>query len=217
MAEQPQVFAESRVIPMFPTCVWLHDLKPEDSGPINAQILPAIEDMIAQQRTGEAGQTWQTHHDLHLRPEFERFVACARRATKGVLDFLQVDYGAFQITGCWANVNTPGSAHRPHSHPNNYLSGVYYAQVPETSDGLLFHEPRPQTMVMAPKVKKVTELTNSDFKLEVQVGRLLIFPSWLRHSVAKTGAAGDRVSVSFNVMLSNYAEDYSPPRWSRQG
>ena len=215
MAEQVQVFADSRVITMFPTCVWLHDLKPEDYGPINEQILPAIKDMIGRQRENEEGRTWQTHHDLHQHAEFKRLIAFARRATQGVLDFLQVDYSDFQITGCWANVNPPRSSHRPHSHPNNFLSGVYYAQVPETSDGLVFHEPRQQAMIMSPKVKMVNELTNSDFKLDVQTGRLVIFPAWLWHSVARTGAAGDRVSVSFNVMLSNYAEDFSPPRWSR--
>jgi hypothetical protein len=34
------------------------------------------------------------------------------------------------ITGCWANVNPPGSYHPTHNHPNNFLSGVYYVDIP---------------------------------------------------------------------------------------
>ena len=210
-----QPFADSRVFAMFPTCVWLHDLKPEDYQPINQRILPIIKDLLARQGELEANRTWQTHHDLHHREEFQDLIGFARTATRNVLDFLLVDYADFQITGCWANLNPPRSEHRPHIHPNNYLSGVYYAQVPDKTDGLVFHEPRAQALVMQPKVKKVTDPTNSEYKIDVRQGRLFVFPSWLRHSVQKTSASGERVSVSFNIMLSSFAEEFSPPRWSK--
>ena len=51
-------------------------------------------------------------------------------AARGVARFLQVDQYPMDITGCWANVNPPGSYHPMHHHPNNYLSGVYYVAVP---------------------------------------------------------------------------------------
>lgn len=216
MVEQANVFAHTQMIQLFPTCVWLHDLKPEEYEPINRRIVPIIRELMERQGTPEKGLTWQTHHDLHYRDEFESFIVIARKATAGVLDHLQIDYTDFQITGCWANVNAPQSVHRPHIHWNNYLSGVYYAQVPETADGLIFYEPRAQALVISPKVKKLTHLTGSEANVDVREGRLLIFPSWLRHSVAQTRATSDRISVSFNVMLSSYAEEFSPPRWSKR-
>ena len=217
MVEQGQVFADTQMLQLFPTCVWQHDLKPEDFEPINRRILPTIRELIKRQETSKQGLTWQTHHDLHHRDEFEGLIVFARKAARGVLDLLQVDYTDFQITGCWANVNPPQSGHRSHTHPNNYLSGVYYVQVPETADGLVFHEPRAQSLVISPKVKKLTYLTGSEANLDVREGRLFIFPSWLGHSVAMTRAAGDRISVSFNIMLSSFAEEFSPPRWSNRG
>ena len=36
----------------------------------------------------------------------------------------------------------------------------------------------------------------------------------VQHSVAFTRGEGERISVSFNFMLSNYTEEFSPPRWS---
>ena len=216
MVEQGRAFAATQLVQLFPSCIWQHDLKPEDHETIKRRVLPAIGELIARQDTSDRHLTWQTHHDLHRHEAFEDLIAFARRAASGVLDHLQVDYAEFQITGCWANVNPPQSLHRPHSHPNNYLSGVYYVQVPDTADGLVFHDPRAQALVISPKVKKLSPLTGSEASLEVREGRLFIFPSWLNHSVAKTRAEGDRISVSFNVMLSAFAEDFSPPRWSRR-
>ncbi len=218
MAEQPQAFADARVLPIFPTCVWLHDLKPEDYQPINAAIVPKIEALIEPRAETIKAGIWQTNHDLHRLDEFQRLVTVIRRATHGALDFLQIDYGEFQITGCWANVNPPGTGHRPHTHPNNLLSGVYYARTPPRSGGLLLHDPRQQATVLTPKVKRVTDATASEVRLDVQEGRLVIFPAWLEHSVVKSEAdsEGERISISFNIMLSEYAEEYSPPRWSRR-
>ncbi len=80
MVEQGQKNATTQVLQLFPTCVWLHDLKPEDHEPINRRILPTIREIIKRQRTPEEGLTWQTHHDLHHRDEFEDLVVFARAA-----------------------------------------------------------------------------------------------------------------------------------------
>ena len=47
-------------------------------------------------------------------------------AAKGATDFLKIAEEGLEITSCWANINTKGGTTKPHTHPNNYLSGVYY-------------------------------------------------------------------------------------------
>ncbi len=79
MAEQPQAFADARVLSIFPTCVWLHDLKPEDYQPINAAIVPKIEALIEPRAETIKAGIWQTNHDLHRLDEFRRLVAVIRR------------------------------------------------------------------------------------------------------------------------------------------
>ena len=64
MVEQGQAFAHTQLVQLFPTCVWLHDLKPEDYEPINRRILPVIAELVDRQGSGSQGTTWQTHHDL---------------------------------------------------------------------------------------------------------------------------------------------------------
>ncbi|HIB81539.1 MAG TPA: hypothetical protein EYO55_06085, partial [Gammaproteobacteria bacterium] len=63
----------------------------------------------------------------------------------------------------------------------------------------------------------VTELTadNTDqVVVTVNDGTLLVFPSWLSHSVDINSSNQTRISISFNVMFSEYAETLSQPLWS---
>ncbi len=49
--------------------------------------------------------------------------------------------------------------------------------------------------------------------VKVSDGTLLMFPSWLPHSVDASGSAKTRISVSFNLMPSAYTERMSKPLW----
>ena len=53
-------------------------------------------------------------------------------------------------------MSTTGAGHRMHSHPNNFLSGVYYVQTHEGADSINFHDPRPQTGIIRPPVTGLT-------------------------------------------------------------
>ena len=115
------MFAESKVLSFFPTGVWTHVLAPEDYEPLNPRLKTKIYELMA--ALPESAR--QTSNDLQNLPEFEELVAYMSHATKGVPDFLQLEYGDFQITGCWANVREKGAPeHKAHAHPNNFLSGV---------------------------------------------------------------------------------------------
>ena len=62
----------------------------------------------------------------------------------------------------------------------------------------------------------VTGLTaeNTDqVVVKVWNGTLLMFPSWLMHSVDANRSDKTRISISFNVMFSEYAENMSQPLW----
>ena len=115
---------------LFPTTVWIVDLKAAEAAPFNARLKAEIETIISPRPKVPAGSNWQTPQDLHTRPAFADFVKLVETAARGVARFLQVDQHPMTITGCWANINPPGAYHPTHNHPNNYLSGVYYVAVP---------------------------------------------------------------------------------------
>ncbi len=125
-----------------------------------------------------------------------------QRAAEAVLDFLKIGSGALEITGCWANVSSPGAHHRMHTHPNNFLSGVYYVRVANGTDTINSHDPMPQAAIIRPAVTRLT---------------LILFPAWLPHSVDTSRSDRKRISVSFNLMFASYAETMSAPLWGTSG
>ncbi len=44
-------------------------------------------------------------------------------------------------------------------------------------------------------------------------GTLLMFPSYLEHSVDANTSEEERISISFNVMFSSFTENLSKPLW----
>jgi uncharacterized protein (TIGR02466 family) len=106
-----------------------------------------------------------------------------------------------------------GAEHRLHSHPNNYLSGVYYVRTQPGADTINFHDPRPQTGVIRPPVTALTVENTDQVVVRVADGTLLLFPSYLAHSVAASTGAGERVSISFNLMFPAFTENLSRPLW----
>ena len=52
--------------------------------------------------------------------------------------------------------------------------------------------------------------------VHVPTGTLLMFPAWLQHSVDPNRSESRRISISFNVMFSAYAENISRPLWGNE-
>ena len=134
-------------------------------------------------------------------------------AQKGILRFLRIGCDAFEITGCWANVLAKGAAHKAHSHPNNFLSGVYYVRTHPGTDTLNFHDPRNQAGVIRPPVVELTAENADQVVVRVKNGTLLVFPSYLQHSVDANVSEEERISISFNIMFSSFTENLNKPLW----
>jgi uncharacterized protein (TIGR02466 family) len=198
---------------LFPTQVFVHRLEEEIYRPLNTTLL-AVLDKVAEDAKVPPGKQLQTSSTFHLRPEAKPLVEIIETATRGVLDFLTVRHAGFEITSCWANLSPTGASHPRHCHPNNFLSGVYYAAVAEGADTISFDDPRPHWMFMAPERKEQRPELSNTVVMTVQPGTLLIFPSWLFHYVEPNTSATTRVSISFNVMFSSFAETISTIKWN---
>ena len=146
-------------------------------------------------------------------PNLANLVSCINHAVEGVLRFLKIGYDDFAITGCWANVNTKGASHRMHSHPNNFLSGVYYVQTDHGADTINFHDPRHQTGIIRPPVKELTRENTGSGRRQCNRRYAACFSVL---SPTLRGCERERhrsISVSFNVMFTSFTERMSKPGW----
>ncbi|RST48680.1 2OG-Fe(II) oxygenase family protein [Variovorax sp. MHTC-1] len=203
----------SDVIPMFPSLVWKVQIEASLRDALAQSILAALADMRRGLPSLEAGRGWQSGQALHEREDFRDLVSCVRRGVTSILRFLRIGHDAFEITACWATVLAKGAAHKIHSHPNNFLSGVYYVRTQPGSDTINFHDPRRQTAVIRPPVVELTADNTDQVVVKVRNGALLMFPSFLEHSVDANLSEEERISVSFNVMFSSFTQQLSKPLW----
>ena len=203
----------SEVIPIFPTLLWKIRLEPQLREGIDAKILGALEALRGGLPTLEPGRGWQSQQALHEHEDFRDLMACVGDAARSVLRFLCIGYDAFEITGCWATVLANGAIHKVHSHPNNFLSGVYYVRIQSGSDTINFHDPRSQTRIIRPPVVELTAENTDQVVVRVTNGTLLMFPSYLEHSVDTNVSGEERISISFNIMFTSFTEQLSKPLW----
>jgi uncharacterized protein (TIGR02466 family) len=195
---------------LFPTPLWVVDLPAADAVTFNAKLKTEIESIISPRPKVPTGSNWQTPQDLHTRPAFADFTKLVEMVAKSVAQYLQVEQFPMMITGCWANINPPGTYHPTHNHPNNYLSGVYYVASPVTGSQILFQDPRP---VMIMPRSKLSRVTANAAVTQTPAGRMVLFPSWLRHHVPSNDGTTERISIAFNLMFTNFAETLATPMW----
>ena len=198
---------------MFPSLVWKTQIESGLRDAMCAPILKTLADMRRGNPLLDAGQGWQSAQDLHENESLRELVSCIHRCAASVLRFLRIGKTELEITGCWATVLARGASHTLHSHPNNFLSGVYYVRTGEGADTINFHDPRRQADVIRPPVVELTRENTDQVVVRVSDGMLLLFPSYLEHSVDANRSDGERISISFNLMFSSFAQRLSKPLW----
>jgi uncharacterized protein (TIGR02466 family) len=206
-------FESRELLPLFPTFVWKTDLNPGDFQPLNRQIIETLAGLGAPLNSLRPGENWQSDHDLHRKPGFSGLTDCVDAAAAELLKTLHIPHQLL-ITGCWANVNAPGTGHRLHSHRNNFLSGAYYVQVQDGADSINFYDPKPQAGVLRPQAGAPTEFNTEVAMVRVATGSLILFPAWLQHAVDVNRSKSPRISMSFNLMFPQFAEEMARPGWT---
>ena len=126
-------------------------------------------------------------------------------ANRDYLKKLDYKYDHLEITGMWANYLNEGDSHPPHTHSNNFLSGVYYLEAKDNASPIQFFDPRPQANVLRPR-NKPNILNSSMMQFDSVQGTGYIFPAWLQHWVPPTNE--ERISISWNIILRG---DYGEP------
>lgn len=105
------------------------------------------------------------------------------------------------VVQSWLNINPPMSVHQTHKHYGAMISGTFYIRVPENSGDFVIHDPieaRRQACVYN-KISEFNDYNYEFYSYKQPPGRLILFESWVPHTVLPNKSTEDRISISFNI------------------
>ena len=119
---------------------------------------------------------------------------------------LKVHNPASKLLGWWVNVNGYGNTNACHDHYDRTppagpvgISGVFYISIPKPGMGnITFYNDAPPYM---------KELHSKSMSIEPKENTLILFPSWLEHSVSQSKSDEPRISMSFNYLSKTVTPD----------
>ena len=106
-----------------------------------------------------------------------------------------------KIKSIWAIINEKGASNERHHHGNSALSAAYYVRAPKDCGDIVFYDPRPAPVFSHPIAKKPNILNATINSITPDEGLLVLFPSYLDHSVKPNLSSNQRIVISFNVNL----------------
>ena len=160
--------------------------------------------------------TGTDHSDDHL-PEANRGMhildrpqlSSLKHKIKEAVDYFVKDVlginEQFKITTSWINRNGKDEHIHKHSHPNSIFSGVYYVDVNPQSSPIIFEKPYLYTNIAHQSVQLTYDEHNKNqyntdyYGIHPAEGELLMFPSWLEHTVLAQESEVHRISLAFNT------------------
>ena len=103
----------------------------------------------------------------------------------------------------WINFFIRNQSEHEHTHYGNFLSGCYYVNAPKGSAEFSFPDPVRERQMWRGLFTKYIETKNilniNSSSYVPNRGQLLMFQSWMPHSVLKHNSDEPRISIAFNV------------------
>jgi uncharacterized protein (TIGR02466 family) len=115
----------------------------------------------------------------------------------------EVKWEDYQITipNLWFLKMFSGSSHKIHHHYGYTFSGVYYVTAPENSDKIILYNTLNDIFHHKLDSKEFTSSNSYSWWVPTPTGTIILFPSYLKHSVPAAEFEGIRRSIAFDIIL----------------
>ena len=189
----------------FSTPVWT--AKFEEYEEVNNEIYKYIKKLQQNDTSGIIKSNIKGWHskDFNLKEnELQNFIKMiSPKISEAIADMnWETKIQKIKIANMWAIINMGGAANSRHHHGNCTLSCAYYVKAPNNSGDIVFYDPRPAPVYSHPNSNGPNSLNAMVNAISPTEGGLVIFPSYLDHSVNENLSNEERIVISFNIILS---------------
>ncbi len=189
---------------VFPTPVWTQQLA--DYKEINEEMYNYIKSEQSEDQKGISKSNIKGWHskDFNLdNLEVQNFIKFIFPSLEQVMTDMRWEKQkqVVKINNMWAIINLGGSANHRHQHGNSTISGAYYVRAPKNCGDIVFYDPRPAPVYSHPNVESPNLLNAQVNSISPKEGGLVLFPSYLDHSVNENQSEEERIVISFNIKI----------------
>ena len=189
---------------LFPTPVWTMQL--DNYKNVNEEMYNFIKSNQAKDEIGINKSNVKGWHSKEFNlndKEPQNFISFILPAIEKVMIDMnwEKEKQTAKINNMWAIINTGGSANLRHQHGNSTISGAYYVRAPKNSGDIVFYDPRPAPVYSHPNVVNPNLLNAQINGVSPKEGALVLFPSYLDHSVNENLSNEERIVISFNIRI----------------
>lgn len=192
---------------MFPSPVFECSIK--DHEELNLELIKYIYELKEKDKEGldlsNSGDGWHSpYFEISKIDVLKKFIS---KIFPFIFEISTKEYGwdctpeKIRITGMWSVINSKNSYNLRHFHPNCNLSAAYYVKAKEKCGNIKFFDPVDQKAMQSPAKREPNNLSSDVASFTPNEGDLLIFPSYLHHSVEENLSEEDRIVISFNIKI----------------
>lgn len=187
---------------VFSTPLWAFVI--DDHETLNAEMFNYIANLQIQDPKGLKRSNisgWHSNSfDMKNKSVLKFFNSIQPNLNKAITDLGWNDpLNEFKVTEAWSIINSKNSSNSRHIHSNNYISAAYYIKAPKNCGDIIFYDPRDAKVIRKPKGINGNSLNADVVNITPQEGLLVLFPSYLHHSVDENISGSERVVISFNL------------------
>ena len=188
----------------FSTAVWTSKI--DNYERINNEMFNYIINLQKKDPVGLIKSNFKGWHskDFNLKDEQPKiFVEAIKKNINISLNDMNWDVTkqSINIKSMWAIINEQAAWNQKHHHSNSDLSAAYYVSAHENCGDIVFYDPRPAPVYKHPIPKSPNNLNATVNSIKPEAGMLVLFPSYLEHSVNPNMSDKKRIVISFNINL----------------
>ena len=189
---------------LFPTPVWTIQL--ENFRDINEEMFNFIKETQMKDQTGikkSNNKGWHSKDFNMQETAPQNFIKIISPSIEKVMEDMnwEKENQSVKISSMWAIINIGGSTNSRHQHSNSTLSAAYYVRAPKDCGDIVFYDPRPAPVFCYPTAAGSNLLNAQVNSITPKEGALILFPSYVEHSVNENLSNEERIVISFNVTI----------------
>ena len=189
---------------LFPTPIWTIQLENYEN--INEEMFNFIKESQRKDKEGikrSNNKGWHSKDFDMKEAEPKKFINSISPSIEKVMTDMnwEKENQSIKISNMWTIINTGGSTNSRHQHGNSTISAAYYVKAPKNCGDIVFYDPRPAPVFCYPTPKGSNLLNAQINSITPKEGALILFPSYIDHSVNENLSNEERIVISFNVTI----------------